>query len=76
LTVCSHFVCWESITVSFTIVLYFLTENLNRGQENVQKQNTLPKLRELCVVLQKIDEASKKRPIINEPLKKRRKKRI
>jgi len=67
----------QSITVSFTIVLYFLIENLNRGQENAQKQNNLPKLRELCVVLQKIDEASKKRPIkIDEPLKKRRKKRI
>jgi len=58
-------------------VLYFLIENLNRGQENAQKQNNLPKLRELYVVLQKIDQASKKRPInINEPLKKRRKKRI
>jgi len=67
----------QSITVSFTILLCFLIENLNRGQENAQKQNNLPKLRELCVVLQKIDEASKKRPIkIDEPLKKRRKKKI
>lgn len=62
-----------------TIVLYLLTENSNREQENAPKQNNnFPKLPQLYVVLQRIDEVSKEETmkISRKPSKKRRKLRI
>lgn len=44
-----------------TIVLYLLTENFNRGHDNAPNQNNFPKLPQLHVVLQKIDEVSKEK---------------
>lgn len=57
----------------------FVTENSNREHENTPKQNfNFPKLPQLYVVLQRIDEVSKEETtkISRKPGKKRRKLRI
>ncbi|XP_071652266.1 uncharacterized protein [Temnothorax longispinosus] len=52
-------------------------ENLNGEYKNSQKQNKLPKLRELHVALQRIDEVPKEQTVKkNKPLRKNRKKKI
>ena len=52
-------------------------ENFSRGNENAPKQNNFQKLPESYVVLQKINEASKKVTVnVNEPSKKRCERRI
>lgn len=42
----------------FTVILCLLTENVNTEHEHTSKQNKFPKLPELYIVLQKIDEAN------------------
>lgn len=78
-----NFIILKHILLSYynnkfiTVVLYLLTENVNTGHKHTTKQNNkLPKLPELYVILQRIDQAKEETIKIDKSLRKRRKIRI